>query len=453
MSKLFGTDSARGIAVAELTCEIALQAGRAAAAVLSGDSESRAKIVVGKDEALSSDILEAAVCAGICSAGADAEGLGRIPAPAVAYLVKEHKAAAGIMISEAHNGNGGSGIRLFSPEARRFGKDVEEQIENLVFGLHAAPVYGTRIEPGRMLRSDEAADEYISHITGLVNSPLNGLRVAIDCASGCSSTTAERLFTTMGAEVLIVPEPENEEFFGIGSISTKFEQLMDFVTVNNCDCGLAFSSDGTSCLAVDENGKQVDGDSILAVLSKHYKENGTLKDDTIAVNSMCSLGLLNFARENEIHTVSSGSAGRNVLDRMIEGGYQLGGERSGHIIFLEDAPSGDGQLCGARLLEVMKLTGKKLSELAGEMQRLPQIVLNVRISPDRREIWKNDAELTGLISQHELELGSEGRVLVRESGSMDDPFIRVMVEGKEFSHINNMAMEIARCIKQRCSMR
>ncbi len=452
MSRLFGTDSARGTVVSELSCETAMQAGRAAAAVLSGGTDTRIKIIVGKDEALSSDILEAAVCAGICSAGADAEGLGQVPAAAVAYLVKEQNAAAGIMISAAHQSGDASGIRLYAPDGRRFPHEVEEQIEQLVFGLHAASVYGTRTEPGRMLHIDDAAEKYLSHIKLLMNSDLKGLKIAVDCASGCTAASAEKLFSELGAEVMIVPEPETEELFGVASITTKFEQLMEYVTENDCDCGLAFDSDGCGCLAVDENGRQVDGDSMLGIFAKYYKDNGRLKDDTIAVNSMCSLGLLNFARENGIRTVSSGAAERNVLDRMIEGGYDLGGDSSGHMIFLGDAPAGDGQLCGARLLEIMKATGMRLSELSDEMQRLPQIVLNVRISPRKREIWKNDGTVTGLIQQHEDALGSDGRLLVRESGG-PDPFIRIMVEGQDFGQINSIAMEIAQCVKARCAAR
>ena len=451
MSKLFGTDSAKGNTVADLTCEIAMQAGRASAAVLSCGEGKKSKILIGKDGKLSSDILEAAVCAGICSAGADAEGLGPVPAPAAAWLTKVLDADACIMISSTGPDGNSSGIRIYSPDGRRFPKETEDQIEELVFGVGAnSALARPRGEMGRMLRSDDAAERYIEHIKELAAADLSGLRVALDCSGSCAAVTAERLFTELGADVLMLPEPDDEieqDVFRLAS--TKLERLMDFVTANVCDCGLAFDSEGFCCLAVDENGKLADGDSLLAVFAKDLKEKGNLRDDTIVVNYMSGLGLFNFARDNGIRVLTSGTGDRYVLDRMLEEEFSLGGEKSGHIIFLKDSSVGDGQLCGARLLSIMKNTGKKLSELTGEMNRLPQVLINVRISPRQKEIWKNNRVITGLIRDNEDKLGSAGRIVVREVGGAE-PFIRVLVEGPDFAVINDMAMEIAQTVKSEC---
>lgn len=451
MSRLFGTDSAKGNTVADLTCEIAMQAGRASAAVLSGGEGKKSKIIIGKDGKLSSDILEAAVCAGICSAGADAEGLGPVPAPAAAWLTKILDADACIMISSTGSDGNSSGIRIYSPDGRRFPKAAEDQIEELVFGIGAnSALARPRSEMGRMLRCDDAADRYIEHIKSMISADLSGLRVALDCSGSCADTTAERLFTELGAEVFVLPEPDdNFEQDVFQPATTKLERLMDFVPANFCDCGLAFDSEGFCCIAVDENGKLADGDSLLAIFAKDMKASGTLRDDTIVVNYMSGLGLLNFARDNGIKVLTSGTGDRYVLDRMLEEECSLGGEKSGHIIFLNDSSVGDGQLCGARLLEIMKKTGRKLSELAGEMNRLPQVVINVRISPLKKEIWKNNAVITGIIKDNEEKLGSAGRIVVREAGGAE-PFIRVLVEGPDFAEINEMAMETAQTIKSEC---
>ncbi|MBR4627527.1 MAG: phosphoglucosamine mutase [Ruminococcus sp.] len=451
MSRLFGTDSAKGAVVADLSCEVAMQAGRASAAVISGSQEKRSKIIIAKDGRLSSDILEAAICAGICSAGADAEGVGTIPAPAAAWLTKERGADACIMIAAAGTDPNASGIRIFSPEGRRFGTDIEEQIESLVFGIGAGSVLSRpSAEMGRMLRYDNGAEEYIEHVCDLVPTCLSGMKVALGCSESCTSVTAEKLFKALGAEVLMLPETDSDFDPDIETASTSLERLMEYVPAYGCDCGFVFDNEGFGCRAVDETGKLTDGDSLLAIFAKSFKEREKLRGNSIVVNCMSGLGLFNFARDNGINVLTSGAADRYILDRMLEEECSLGGERSGHIIFLDDCPVGDGQLCGARLLEIMKVTRKKLSELAGEMQKLPQIVLNVRIDPRKREIWKNDSVITDLVKANAEKLGSEGRVIVREAyGS--DPFIRVVIEGRDFGEINEMAMEIAKTIKARCA--
>jgi len=305
-------------------------------------------------------------------------------------------------------------------------------------------------EMGRMLRYDGAGDDYIRRMEELIPTCLSGKKIALSCSGSCVSVTAERLFTGLGAEVMILPETDGSFDPDIEMASTSLERLMEFVPANGCDCGFEFDNEGFGCFAVDETGKLTDGDSLLAIFAKFYKEREKLRGNTIVVNYMSGLGLLNFARDNGINVLTSGAGDRYILDRMTEEECSLGGERSGHIIFLDDCPVGDGQLCAARLTEIMKITGKKLSELAGEMQKLPQIVLNVRISPRKREIWKNDSIITGLIKESAEKLGAGGRVIVREAYGAD-PFIRVVIEGGDFGTINEMAMDIARTIKARCA--
>ncbi len=449
MSGLFGTDSARGITVTELSCELAMQAGRAAAELLA--KEEGGKIVVAKDSKLSSDILEAAVCAGICSSGIDAETLGAVPAAAASYIVREHKASAGIMITGAAGISDASGIRLFASDGFRLDERIQDELENYAINRSKSSAQKKFDNIGRMLNCTTAAEEYIKHIKNIMSTDLAGLKIAVICEENCSGLTAGKLFAELGAEVDMVSVSENDDA-GFGAEVTDLERLMDQVAAGDYCCGLAFGGDGGSCLAVDENGSLVDGDQLLAIFAKYYKEQGKLKDDSVVINTMSGLGLLNFAKDNGIKTVTSGAAGRSVIDRMMEGGYNLGGDRNGHVFFMDDSPCEDGQLCGAKLLEIIKKTGKKLSELAGELKKLPQISLNVRINDSSREIWKNDQSITDLIEWYQGEFGDTGRVVVRESGTAA-PFITIMIEGSDFGRINSIAVEIAERIKQRCGIK
>jgi len=444
MSGLFGTDSARGLTVAELSCELAMQAGRAAAELFAG--EQGGKIIVAKDGALSSAVLEAAVCAGICSSGVDAETVGELSGAAASFIVREHKAAAGIMISEATGIPGASGITIFSSDGFRLSEEMQLQIEDRIYSVSEERRRFENI--GRMLSCNTAAEEYISHLKKITEISPEKINAAIVCKKGFIRKTAETILSGMGAGVTFLDGETNSSEADIAPCNA-FETLMDMVEAGNFHCGLAIEGHGSSIHAVDEKGVPVDGDTLLAIIAGYYKEKELLKDNTIVVNVMSSLGLLNFAEKKGIKAVTSGSCGRSVLDRMVEGGYNLGGGQSGHIFMTDYSPCDDGLLCGIKLLEILKATGKPLSELAGEMQKLPQISLNVRISDKGREVWKNDEKITGLIEKYENELGSEGRIIVRES-SGNAPFIRVMIEGSEFSRINDIAMDIAQCIKDRC---
>ncbi|MBR3759489.1 MAG: phosphoglucosamine mutase [Ruminococcus sp.] len=449
MSGLFGTDSARGLIVAELSCELAMQAGRATTELFAG--EQGGKIIVAKDNALSSAVLEAAVCAGICSSGADAETVGELSGAAASFIVKKHNAAAGIMISEATGITGASGITVFGSDGFRLSEEMQLFIEERIYPVSEERRRFENI--GRMLSCNTAAEEYFSHLKEITETSLENIKVAIVCKNSFIEKNIKELLSEMGADVTIIQDntslSEIEDTPDIAPVITGFECLMDMVEAGDFHCGLAFAGDGSSFQAVDENGMPVDGDTLLAIIAGYLRQKELLKDNTIVVNVMSSLGLLNFAEKNDINVVTSGSCGRSVLDRMREGEYNLGGGQSGHIFLTDYSPCDDGLLCALKLLEILASTRKKLSELAGEMKKLPQISLNVRISDKGREVWKNDEKITGLIEHYEEELGSEGRIIVRES-SGNAPFIRVMIEGCDFGRINDIAVDIAQCIKDRC---
>lgn len=445
MGRLFGTDGARGVAITELTCEMAMQIGRAAALILTKKVSHKPQILIGKDTRISSDVLEAALCAGICSVGADAVILGVVPTPAVAHLVREKNADAGVMISASHNSVEFNGIKLFSSTGYKLSDEIEEEIERLILDAPEEITLKSHTEIGKITRCETAADEYIEHIKSTIDTDLSGLRVALDCANGSSSATAKKLFEELGADVLLISDQPDGTNINKNCGSTHMENLMSFVVENSCDCGLAFDGDADRCLAVDEKGELIDGDKLIAICAKAYREQGRLSKDAVVVTVMTNLGFSYFAKDNGISTVTASVGDRYVLEKMLDGGYNIGGEQSGHIIFLDDATTGDGQLSGAKVLEILKNSGKKMSELSDVMAKFPQVMINVRITPRDKEVWKNDAGITGLIEKHEQTLGESGRILVRESGT--EPLIRVMIEGKEFAQINEMALEIADKIK------
>ncbi len=447
MGRLFGTDGARGIAITELTCEMAMQIGRAAALVLTKHSSHRPKILIGKDTRISSDILESALCAGICSVGADAVVLGIVPTPAVAYLVRVMGADAGVMISASHNSVEFNGIKLFSSTGYKLSDEIEEEIEALILDTPEQMQLVDGTDVGTIACYTQAAETYISHIADSIHTDLAGLRVALDCANGSASTTAEKLFTRLGAEVLMLHAEPDGTNINDKCGSTHMEDLMEFVTANKCDIGLAFDGDADRCLAVDETGEMVDGDKLIAIAAKAYQEKGILRKDAVVVTVMTNLGFTYFAKKQNIKIITANVGDRYVLEKMLDGGYNLGGEQSGHIIFLDEATTGDGQLSGAKILEILKNAGCKMSELAGVMDQFPQVMINVKIPNHRKENWKNDSEITNLIDRKETELGDAGRILVRESGT--EPLIRVMIEGKDFNQINAMAMEISEKIRER----
>ncbi|MBQ5310482.1 MAG: phosphoglucosamine mutase [Oscillospiraceae bacterium] len=450
MGRLFGTDGARGVAVTELTCETAMQIGRAAAAVLCRKSGKRAKVLIGKDTRISSDIMEAALTAGLLSVGADVSALGVVPTPAVAYLVGELGADAGIMISASHNSMEFNGIKLFAGSGYKLSDDVEEEIEALVLDTpeELIKMQKSGADVGRLSSRTYAADLYVKHVLSTGESEITGLTIAVDCANGSASATAEKLFAGLGSKVYLLScEPDGVNI-NDNCGSTHLEQLIAFVRERKCDLGIAFDGDADRCLAVDSDGNIVDGDKLIAIFSKDMKERGILKDDTAVVTVLTNLGFTFFADDNGIKVNTTKVGDRYIIEQMLANGYNMGGEQSGHIIFHDFATTGDGELTAIQLLSVMKRTGRSLAELAGIMERYPQVMVNVKIAQKYKEQWKNIPEIEAAIVEKEKQLDGRGRILVRESGT--EPLIRVMIEGKDFDVINEMALEVADKVRICC---
>lgn len=448
MGRLFGTDGARGIAVTELTCELAMNIGRAAAIVLTKQKthKGKARILIGKDTRISSDILESALIAGITSVGADVELLGVVPTPAVAYLVRYYEADAGVMISASHNSVEYNGIKLFSSTGFKLPDDVENEIEALILDTPEKMTLVDGSDVGRVKTMYGAVSEYNEHIQSTVDGKFQGLLVAIDCANGSASATAESLFYKFGAEfVYINNEPDG---FNINDKcgSTHMEQLVELVKKRGCDVGFAFDGDADRCLAVDEKGNIIDGDKLIAILSRYMKEIGTLKNNTAVVTVMSNLGFHRFMNENKIETVCTKVGDRYVLEEMLNNGYNIGGEQSGHIIFLDHATTGDGQLTAAQTLELLSKCKRPLSQLVKDIPDFPQLLVNVKITEDKKGLWEKTQKITDIIAQAEQAMGENGRILVRESGT--EPLVRVMIEGKDEKEVHNWTHLIADTIKE-----
>ncbi|MBQ8182540.1 MAG: phosphoglucosamine mutase [Clostridia bacterium] len=455
MGRLFGTDGARGIANSELTCELAMQIGRAAAMVLTQHSNKRPKVLIGMDTRASSQMLESAISAGLCSVGADVMLLGEIPTPAVAYLVKKYEYDAAVMISASHNPCEYNGIKIFQGNGYKLPDALEEEIESIILDKTQVPPVKVGGDVGRVVRSRTSINDYVGYLTDVAENELkgygfenfNGLRIAVDCSNGASSITAPRIFMNLCDDCLFIACHPNGTNINANCGSTHLELLQDFVVRNKCDVGLAFDGDADRFLAVDENGEVVDGDKLIAIFAKHLKQKGKLKNNAAVVTVMSNMGFFKFCEENDIHCEKTKVGDRYVLENMLENGFIIGGEQSGHIIFHEFATTGDGELSALKLLCVMKETGRKLSDLASEMEVFPQVLINVRVSDFGKARFPRDNEIKNAIAAAEKELGNDGRVLVRVSGT--EPLVRVMLEGKDEEKINVLAQEIAQVIRER----
>ena len=445
MGRLFGTDGARGVANTELTCELSMSIGRAAAMVLIESAHRRPRVVIGKDTRASSDMLEAALTAGLCSVGADVMLLGVVPTPAVAYLVKEYEADAGIMISASHNPCEYNGIKIFNGEGYKLSDALEEEIEAIVLDGAQTPPAPTGGAVGRVSTCKNAVDDYVRHLLSVTDVDLRGMRLAVDCANGSASATARKLFSALGADCVFLNDQPDGVNINENCGSTHIEQLADFVKKLKYFAGVAFDGDADRCLAVDEQGNLVDGDKIIAALALDMKEKGALTGDAAVVTVMSNLGFFRCCESNGVNPVSTKVGDRYVLEEMLKSNYKIGGEQSGHIIFLDHATTGDGQLSAVKLLSLCREKGQKLSKIGAVMERYPQVMMNVKADADQKARYAADTSLADKIKAANDTLGRDGRVLVRVSGT--EPVIRVMVEGREFDEINRLAVELAEEIK------
>lgn len=445
MGRLFGTDGARGIANQELTCELAMNIGKAAAMVLT-DHQKHPRILIGKDTRLSCDMLEGALLAGLCSIGADVELLGVVPTPAVAYLVKKYHADAGIMISASHNSFEFNGIKIFSKDGYKLPDAMEAEIEAIILD-HAKP-YALKEgeEIGKVTVLENAADDYIEHIAASVATRLDGMRFAVDCSNGSASRTAKKLFAKLGAECDVLFDQPDGVNINKECGSTHLENLRKYVLENKLEAGFAFDGDADRCLAVDGEGNIIDGDFILAVCAKELKAKNKLKNNTVVGTVMSNMGFGKFCEENDIHFVAANVGDRYVLEEMLKNGYCLGGEQSGHVIFLDYATTGDGQLTAVQVLSMLKEKNMTLAQAASVMKQYPQVLVNVKVSKEGKEQFPDNSAVHQQIENVRTQLGDSGRILVRVSGT--EPLIRVMLEGENLSEIQRLADETAEVIKK-----
>jgi phosphoglucosamine mutase len=441
MGRLFGTDGVRGVANRELTAELALALGAAAARRLASSDELRRRVaVIGRDPRASGEMLEAAVIAGLTSEGVDALRVGVLPTPAVAYLTRAYDADFGVMISASHNPMPDNGIKIFGPGGHKLDDDTEDQIEDLVAAGPGLRPVGAGL--GRIVDAEDAADRYLRHVGKASTVRLDGLTVVVDCAHGAASSVAPRTYRAAGARVIAINADPNGININDNCGSTHLESLRSAVLARGADLGLAHDGDADRCLAIDANGELVDGDAIMFVLALAMKEAGELASDTVVATVMSNLGL-HLAMRSVGVTVRTTSVGdRYVLEELRAGEYSLGGEQSGHIVMPALGSTGDGIVTGLRLMARMGQTGSPLSELASAMQPLPQVLINVEVA-DKATAAAAPLVQTA-VDEAAAELGDTGRILLRPSGT--EPMIRVMVEAAEEDVAHRVANRVAEAV-------
>ena len=449
MGRLFGTDGVRGIANEKLTCELAMQIGRAAASVLSRHARRRPLFVIGMDTRVSGDMLAGAMCAGLCSVGADVYQLGVVPTPAVAYLVGKYKADAGVMISASHNSAEYNGIKIFSGDGFKLPDEIEEQIESIVLDGAEGIELKTGGDVGRASFKQNAVKDYVDHLKSTIPVSLEGMRFAVDCANGAASHTAKRLFTELGAEVHVLFDEPDGVNINLDCGSTHLEALCAYVRENRLPLGVAFDGDADRCLCVNENGEVVDGDFIMAICARDMLRRGKLARKTVVGTIMANMGFSKFCEENGINFIPTKVGDRYVLEEMLLEDYSFGGEQSGHLIFRDFATTGDGQLTAIQLLSLMARRKEKLSELAGIMEKFPQVMVNVKVSPEGKIAFYSDPCVRAATERAKNELGHDGRIVIRVSGT--EPLVRVMVEGRDIDQVKRVANEAAEEIRKSLS--
>lgn len=447
MARLFGTDGVRGVANSELTAELAYKLGQAGAYELTAETKHTPRILVGMDTRISGHMLEAALVAGICSVGAEAVCLGVMPTPAVAYLTRYYKADAGIVISASHNPYEFNGIKFFNSKGYKLPDSTEDKIEELIrSGADKIPL-PTGEGIGIKSAGKNALEDYKNFLRGTISCDLIGLRIAIDCANGASYEAAPQLLAELGAEVFTIHNHPNGININKDCGSTHMSELKQFVVACGADLGFAFDGDADRVLAVDENGRMIDGDQIMAIIGLNLKQNGRLEKNTIVATVMSNLGFDMMSQSNGLHLAKTKVGDRYVLEEMLDKGYVLGGEQSGHVIFLEHNTTGDGLLTALQLLCVLRNSGRKLSELAAVMQVLPQVLKNAKVKNENKHCYMEDELVARLCYELETEFHGEGRVLIRPSGT--EPLVRVMIEGKDKEYITRRAAELADIIEKR----
>jgi phosphoglucosamine mutase len=437
---LFGTDGIRGVANQELTPELALSVALSAARVLVkdfGQRENRPRAIVGNDSRASGELLEAAVIAGLTSAGVDVIRAGILPTPAIAFLVDHAEADLGVMISASHNPMPDNGIKIFARGGEKLSDKEEASIEALLNEPWERPIGG---KVGRVISDSNSLEDYLAHLLSSISEPLTGIKVVVDCANGAASFASPEALRRAGAEVVAISHQPTGWNINDNCGSTHLENLQATVKEERADIGIAHDGDSDRCLAVDANGEIIDGDQIMAILATGALRDKKLHDNTIVATVMSNLGFLHAMRDSGIKVITTQVGDRYVLEKMLQSNFTLGGEQSGHLILRDFAKTGDGILTALALLQEMKRSGKSAAELARVMQRYPQVLINVR-NVDKSKLAQS-AVVARAIADAESKLADTGRVLLRASGT--EPLIRVMVEAQS----DTLASEIAKFARE-----
>lgn len=445
MIRLFGTDGVRGVANKELTPLLAMQLGQAGASVLTKETSHKPTIMVGCDTRISGDMLANALMAGVCSVGANAVYVGVVPTPAVAYLTRKNHMDAGVVISASHNPVEFNGIKFFDANGYKLPDAMEDEIEAIIKNDMKDLAFPTGTEIGSITYRTDAREDYVKHATEAIPVDLHGMKIVADCAEGASYYTSVEALKLLGADVVAIHNNPDGTNINAGCGSTHMEELMERVKAEKADVGLAFDGDADRLLAVDEKGNKVDGDQIMGIVGNYLKEQKKLKKDTIVATVMSNLGFFLMGEKQGIHMEQTKVGDRYVLERMRQIGANLGGEQSGHVIFLDENTTGDGLLSALHLLQVLVDTKKPLSELATIMEVLPQALVNAKVPNDKKNSYMENPQIADAIDALTKKFAGEGRVLIRPSGT--EPLVRVMIEGRDQNRIQEEAEKLAALIE------
>ncbi|QED45998.1 phosphoglucosamine mutase [Cytobacillus dafuensis] len=448
MGKYFGTDGVRGVANSELTPELAFKLGRFGGYVLTKD-KSRPKVLIGRDTRISGHMLEGALVSGLLSIGAEVMRLGVISTPGVAFLTKALGAEAGVMISASHNPVADNGIKFFGPDGFKLSDEQEAEIESFMDLEEDQLPRPVGAEIGQVNDYFEGGQKYLQFLKQTVDEDFSGIHIALDCAHGATSSLASHLFADLDADISVIGASPNGLNINDGVGSTHPATLAAFLKEKGADVGLSFDGDGDRLIAIDENGEIVDGDQIMYICGKYLKEQGRLRHSTVVSTVMSNLGFYKALEANEIQSIPTAVGDRYVVEEMKKNGYNLGGEQSGHIIFLDYITTGDGLLTGLQLVNIMKMTKKSLSELAKEMKKFPQKLVNIRVT-DKHHVTDNE-KVSAVISEVEKEMNGNGRILVRPSGT--EPLVRVMAEAPTEELCNSYVERIAAVVVEEMGLK
>ena len=445
MSRLFGTDGVRGVANTELTPELAFRLGKAAGLWFKKEDCHQPEILIGRDTRLSGQMLEAALAAGICSAGGNAVLAGVLPTPAIAYLTSNNEFDAGVVISASHNPFGDNGIKFFAHDGHKLPDAVEDEIAALALAEAEANARPSGSDVGRIRQmNDDLLASYADHVFTAAATSLSGLKIVLDCANGAAYEVAPAVLRRLGAEIKILFDEPDGININSGCGSTHLEKLQQAVVEFGADVGVAHDGDADRCLLVDAQGQIVDGDKIMAICANELKRKGKLAADTLVVTVMSNLGLHVAMRKLGIHCEVTAVGDRYVLESMRENDYSLGGEQSGHVIFGDFATTGDGLITATQVLAAMQRSNRTLADLASIMTTFPQVLVNVRVKS--KDGWETNPAIRQAIDAAEAKLGGDGRILVRPSGT--EPLIRVMAEGPDQTELDALAAEVAAVVVQ-----